>query len=83
MIASRKYTNLNWKTTQAFSTNPCFLKKMVYDVSRNTLTHPQKLWISQRILCYFASLRQDGMIQLICTNFVRFCFWGGRGMCPW
>ena len=79
MIASRKYTNLNWKTTQAFSTNPCFLKKMVYDVSRDTLTHPQKLWICQKILCYFASLRQDGMIQLTCTNFVSYFFFFGGG----
>ena len=25
-------------------------------------------------LCYFASLRQDGMIQLVCTNFVCYFF---------
>ena len=27
-----------------------------------------------KILCYFASLRQDGMIQLICINFVKYFF---------
>ena len=52
---------------------------MVYDVSRDALTHPQKLWICQKILCYFASLRQDGMIQLTCTNFVSYFFFFGGG----
>ena len=46
---------------------------MVYHVSRDTLTHPQKTWICQKFCaCYFASLRQDGMIELICTDFVSF-----------
>ena len=39
---------------------------MVYHVSRDTLTHPQKTWICQKFcMCYFASLRQDGMIELV------------------
>ena len=45
---SRKYTNLNWQSNTFFSTNPCFLKKTVYDVSGDTLTHPQKTWICRK-----------------------------------
>ena len=32
------------KLHTGFSTNPCFLKKTVYEVSGDTLTHPQKTW---------------------------------------
>ena len=63
------YTNLNWQKTQAFSTNPCFLKKTVYDVSGDTLTHPQKTWICQK-----KTILPDGTIELVYTNFVSFFF---------
>ena len=40
---SYTYTSQNWENnTQVFSTNPRFHEKTVYDVSGNTLTHPQK-----------------------------------------
>ena len=60
--------------TQVFSTNPYFLKKMVYYVLRDTLRHPQKTWVCQKFCTLFCQLRQDGMIELICTNFVSFFF---------
>ena len=67
--------------TQVFLTNPCFLKKMVYNVLHDTLMHPQKTWICQKKLCYFVSLRQDRMTELICTNFVSFLvFFGMRNV---
>ena len=49
--------------TQVFLANPCFLKKMVYDVLCDTLTHPQKTWICQKKII-FSSLTQDGMTEL-------------------
>ena len=64
------YTNLNWQNnTQAFSTNPCFLKNAVYDVSDDTLTHPQKTWIRQKNF-----ILSDGIIELVYTNFASFFF---------
>ena len=48
IVVSRKYTNLNWQNNTFFPTNPCFLKKTVYDVSGDTLTHPQKTWICRK-----------------------------------
>ena len=57
-----------------------FSLKMIYEVSRDTLTHPQKTWICQKFcVLFFSSLRQDGMIELIRTNFCQFFFFFGGG----
>ena len=48
IVDLRKYTNLNWQNNTFFSTNLCFLKKTVYDVSCDTLTHSQKTWICRK-----------------------------------
>ena len=47
---------------------------MVYYVLHDTLAHPQKTWVCQKFCMLFCQLRQDGMIELICTNFVSFFF---------
>ena len=43
--------------TQAFSRNPCFLKKMVNDVSHDTLTHPLKTWICPKFFVLFCQFK--------------------------
>ena len=49
MVASRKYTNLTCQSNTFFPRQiHVFLKKTVYDVSRDTLTHPQKTWICRK-----------------------------------
>ena len=39
IVVSRKYANLNWQNSAFFPTNPCFLKKAVYNFSGDTLKH--------------------------------------------
>ena len=43
--------------TQVFSANPYFLKKMVYYISCDTLTHPQKTWICQKFCMLFCQFK--------------------------
>ena len=43
--------------TQVFLTNPCFLKKMVYNVLHDILTHPQKTWICQKKFVLFCEFK--------------------------
>ena len=48
VVVSRKYTNLNWPSNIFFRQIHVFLKT-VYNVSGDTLTHPQKKWICRKI----------------------------------
>ena len=83
IVVSRKYTNLNWQNNTFFSTKPCFLKKTVYDVSGDTLTHPQKTWICRKTCVILPVSEKMEWLNLHIQTLSAFFFLVRRGISPW